>query len=92
MAEGLGSLPPNTTDTESVAAKSGDAVSGLPKATLGNLTGLVIALAALRAGQMSEDVAAASSLRLASTTFDGRADRASCIGTPGSKEKLEEPA
>ena len=37
--------------TESVAAKIGDAVGGLLNATLGNLTELVIALAALRAGQ-----------------------------------------
>ena len=37
--------------TESVAAKTGDAVGGLLNATLGNLTELVIALAALRAGQ-----------------------------------------
>jgi Ca2+:H+ antiporter len=38
--------------TESVAAKTGDAVGGLLNATLGNLTELVIALAALRAGQL----------------------------------------
>ena len=37
--------------TESVAAKTGDAVGGLLNATLGNLAELVIALAALRAGQ-----------------------------------------
>ncbi len=37
--------------TESVAAKTGDAVGGLLNATLGNLTELVIALAALQAGQ-----------------------------------------
>src|SRR6476661_5557497 len=37
--------------TESVAAKTGDAVGGLLNATLGNLTELLIALAALRAGQ-----------------------------------------
>jgi Ca2+:H+ antiporter len=37
--------------TESVAAKTGDAVGGLLNATLGNLTELVIALAALRVGQ-----------------------------------------
>jgi Ca2+:H+ antiporter len=36
--------------TESVAAKTGDAVGGLLNATLGNLTELVIALTALRAG------------------------------------------
>jgi Ca2+:H+ antiporter len=37
--------------TESVAAKMGDAAGGLLNATLGNLTELVIALAALRAGE-----------------------------------------
>ncbi len=39
------------TATESVAAKTGDAVGGLLSATLGNLAELVIALTALRAGQ-----------------------------------------
>jgi Ca2+:H+ antiporter len=37
--------------TESVSAKTGDMVGGLLNATLGNLTELVIALAALQAGQ-----------------------------------------
>src|SRR6476646_4599916 len=37
--------------TESVEAKTGDAVGGLLNATLGNLTELVIALTALHAGQ-----------------------------------------
>src|SRR4026208_2171537 len=37
--------------TESVAAKTGDAVGGLLNATLVNRTELIIALAALRAGQ-----------------------------------------
>src|SRR3954465_14048075 len=37
--------------TESVAAKTGDSVGGLLNSTLGNLTELVIALAALRAGE-----------------------------------------
>jgi Ca2+:H+ antiporter len=37
--------------TESVAARTGDAVGGLLNATLGNLTELVIAIAALHAGQ-----------------------------------------
>src|SRR5262245_28377340 len=37
--------------TESVAEKTGDAVGGLLNATLGNLTELVIAVSALRAGQ-----------------------------------------
>ena len=37
--------------TESVAAKTGDTVGGLLNATLGNLTELVIAVTALKAGQ-----------------------------------------
>ncbi len=37
--------------TESVAAKTGDTVGGLLNATLGNLTELVIAITALRAGE-----------------------------------------
>lgn len=37
--------------TESVAARTGDSVGGLLNATLGNLTELVIALTALRAGE-----------------------------------------
>src|SRR5437868_13376034 len=37
--------------TESVAEKTGDAAGGLLNATLGNLTELVIALTALKAGQ-----------------------------------------
>ena len=37
--------------TESVAAKTGDTVGGLLNATLGNLTELMIALTALRAGE-----------------------------------------
>jgi len=37
--------------TESVAAKTGDAVGGLLNATLGNLTELIIAVTALSAGQ-----------------------------------------
>ena len=38
--------------TESVAARTGDAIGGLLNATLGNLTELVIALTALAAGQI----------------------------------------
>jgi Ca2+:H+ antiporter len=37
--------------TESVASKTGDTIGGLLNATLGNLTELIIALTALRAGQ-----------------------------------------
>src|SRR6516162_3285520 len=39
--------------TESVAEKTGDTVGGLLNATLGNLTELVIATAALRAGSIA---------------------------------------
>src|SRR6187401_3614964 len=38
--------------TEGVAAKTGDAIGGLLNATLGNLTELVIAVTALRAGML----------------------------------------
>jgi len=38
--------------TESVAAKTGDAIGGLLNATLGNLTELVIAITALKAGMI----------------------------------------
>ena len=38
--------------TESVAAKTGDSVGGLLNASLGNLTELIIALSALRAGEI----------------------------------------
>ena len=38
--------------TESVAVKTGDTIGGLLNATLGNLTELVIAIAALRAGEI----------------------------------------
>ena len=38
--------------TEGVAAKTGDAIGGLLNATLGNLTELVIAITALRAGMI----------------------------------------
>ncbi|MFY9687758.1 MAG: calcium/proton exchanger, partial [Pseudolabrys sp.] len=37
--------------TEAVASRTGDTIGGLLNATLGNLTELLIALAALRAGQ-----------------------------------------
>src|SRR5207244_6566183 len=37
--------------TEAVAARTGDAVGGLLNATLGNLTELIIAITALRAGE-----------------------------------------
>ena len=50
--------------TESVSAKTGDTVGGLLNSTLGNLTELVIALAALRLGQYTL-VKASLAMRLA---------------------------
>jgi Ca2+:H+ antiporter len=55
--------------TESVAAKTGDAVGGLLNATLGNLTELVIALAALRAGQYTLVKASIAGAILTNTLF-----------------------
>jgi Ca2+:H+ antiporter len=55
--------------TESVAAKTGDAVGGLLNATLGNLTELVIALAALRAGQYLLVKASVAGAIVANTLF-----------------------
>jgi len=55
--------------TESVAAKTGDAVGGLLNATLGNLTELVIALAALRAGQYILVKASIAGAIVANTLF-----------------------
>jgi Ca2+:H+ antiporter len=55
--------------TESVAAKTGDAVGGLLNATLGNLTELVIALAALRAGEYVLVKASIAGAIVANTLF-----------------------
>jgi Ca2+:H+ antiporter len=55
--------------TESVAAKTGDAVGGLLNATLGNLTELVIALAALRAGQYTLVKASVAGAIVTNTLF-----------------------
>src|SRR6185369_2403290 len=55
--------------TESVAAKTGDAVGGLLNATLGNLTELIIALAALRAGQYTLVKASVAGAIVANTLF-----------------------
>src|SRR6187431_1757382 len=55
--------------TESVAAKTGDTVGGLLNATLGNLTELVIALAALRAGQYTLVKASIAGAVVANTMF-----------------------
>src|SRR5512139_457153 len=55
--------------TESVATKTGDAVGGLLNATLGNLTELVIALAALRAGQYVLVKASIAGAIVANTLF-----------------------
>jgi Ca2+:H+ antiporter len=55
--------------TESVAAKTGDSVGGLLNATLGNLTELVIALAALRAGEYMLVKASIAGAIVANTLF-----------------------
>src|SRR6187549_1300863 len=55
--------------TESVAAKTGDTVGGLLNATLGNLTELIIAMAALRAGQYALVKASIAGTIVANTLF-----------------------
>lgn len=55
--------------TESVAAKTGDAVGGLLNATLGNLTELIIALTALRLGQFTLVKASVAGAIVANTLF-----------------------
>ncbi len=55
--------------TEAVAAKTGDTVGGLLNATLGNLTELVIALAALRAGQYTLVKASVAGAIVTNTLF-----------------------
>jgi Ca2+:H+ antiporter len=55
--------------TESVSAETGDTVGGLLNATLGNLTELVIALAALRAGQYTLVKASIAGAIVANTLF-----------------------
>lgn len=55
--------------TESVAARTGDSVGGLLNATLGNLTELVIALTALKAGQYMLVKASIAGVIVANTLF-----------------------
>src|SRR5512143_973999 len=55
--------------TESVAAKTGDSVGGLLNATLGNLTELVIAITALRAGEYMLVKASIAGAIVANTLF-----------------------
>ena len=55
--------------TESVAARTGDAVGGLLNATLGNLTELVIALTALRAGMFDLVKASIAGAIMTNTLF-----------------------
>lgn len=55
--------------TESVAAKTGDAVGGLLNATLGNLTELIIAVTALRAGEYALVKASIAGAIVANTLF-----------------------
>jgi Ca2+:H+ antiporter len=55
--------------TESVAVKTGDAIGGLLNATLGNLTELVIAITALRAGMFELVKASIAGVIVANTLF-----------------------
>jgi Ca2+:H+ antiporter len=55
--------------TESVAVRTGDAVGGLLNATLGNLTELVIAIAALNSGQYMLVKASVAGTIVANTLF-----------------------
>lgn len=55
--------------TESVAAKTGDAIGGLLNATLGNLTELVIAVTALVAGQQMLVKASIAGAMVSNTLF-----------------------
>ena len=55
--------------TEAVAARTGDALGGLLNATLGNLTELIIALAALRAGEYMLVKASLAGAIVANTLF-----------------------
>jgi Ca2+:H+ antiporter len=55
--------------TESVASKTGDTIGGLLNATLGNLTELLIALAALRAGEYVLVKASIAGAMVANTLF-----------------------
>src|SRR5438034_9153673 len=55
--------------TESVAAKTGDTVGGLLNATFGNLTELIIALTALRAGQYALVKASIAGAIITNTLF-----------------------
>ncbi|WP_201400974.1 calcium/proton exchanger [Kaistia sp. 32K] len=55
--------------TESVATRTGDAVGGLLNATLGNLTELIIALAALSAGQYTLVKASVAGAIVANSLF-----------------------
>jgi Ca2+:H+ antiporter len=55
--------------TEAVAVKTGDTVGGLLNATLGNLTELVIAVTALRAGQYTLVKASVAGAIVANTLF-----------------------
>jgi Ca2+:H+ antiporter len=55
--------------TEAVASKTGDAIGGLLNATLGNLTELVIAITALRAGMFELVKASIAGAIVANTLF-----------------------
>ena len=55
--------------TEAVAAKTGDTIGGLLNATLGNLTELIIALTALKAGQYALVKASIAGVIVTNTLF-----------------------
>lgn len=55
--------------TEAIAAKTGDTIGGLLNATLGNLTELIIAITALRAGQYLMVKASIAGVIVANTLF-----------------------
>ena len=76
--------------TESVAVKTGDAAGGLLNATLGNLTELVIAITALRAGQymlVKATIAGTivfNSLFMLGASFSSADSSTTCRNTTGS--------
>jgi Ca2+:H+ antiporter len=72
--------------TESVAVKTGDAIGGLLNATLGNLTELVIAITALRAGMFELVKASIAGVIVANTLFMLGA----CLLLGGLRHRLQE--
>ena len=66
--------------TESVAAKTGDAVGGLLNATLGNLKELVIAITALRAGMFDLVKASIAGAIVTNSLLPARRPQIPCTG------------